>query len=160
MSIQKKPREQKIPAPEERCKGSVTHRDDRWGHVYQCENKGAIEEDGKLWCKIHAPSSEKARKDKRHQKWKEESDARDAVYKEEARIRKEKEYWLMVGPDLLAACITFRDHFLKGCISAVGEPYQAPGYNGELYWSPAGLMVPTEIYAVVKEAIEKAEKRE
>lgn len=31
---------------------------------YQCSRKGVIEEDGKLWCRQHAPSLVKSRRDK------------------------------------------------------------------------------------------------
>jgi len=34
-----------------------------WSSYHKCENYGTFIEDGKFWCKIHAPSQTKAKRD-------------------------------------------------------------------------------------------------
>ncbi len=36
---------------------------------YQCRRKGSIEEDGHIWCKTHAPSNIKAKREKQEAQW-------------------------------------------------------------------------------------------
>ena len=50
------------------------------GRSHQCSRAGVVEENGKLWCKQHAPSSEKARRDARDKKWAAEAQVRAAGY--------------------------------------------------------------------------------
>jgi len=46
------------------CSAKVTPRDS-WGsfHQYQCKNRGSIEVEGKLYCKIHDPARVKAKRE-------------------------------------------------------------------------------------------------
>lgn len=50
-----------------------------WHGTPQCERTGKLFEDGKWWCRTHAPSSVAARRAEREAKWRRESDRRDAV---------------------------------------------------------------------------------
>lgn len=38
-------------------------------HERPCTRRGSVEEDGKWWCKQHAPSAQKARDDERNRKY-------------------------------------------------------------------------------------------
>lgn len=56
----------------------------RWdfgGH--RCSKKAVVQEDGKGWCKIHAPSYEKAKHERQASKWKEEAAAQSQRYRQE-----------------------------------------------------------------------------
>ncbi len=48
------------PFNEQLCAARV-RTSDRFSHVYQCPNKGRLEEYGHKWCKRHAPSREDAK---------------------------------------------------------------------------------------------------
>ncbi len=48
---------------------------------HQCKNKGKVEEDGEIWCKTHAPSLVKARRDKSMQRYREDSARRGRAIK-------------------------------------------------------------------------------
>lgn len=52
-----------------RCQAGVYERE-WWGKWHQCHRKAAVEEDGARWCKQHAPSAEKARRQKAHEQYK------------------------------------------------------------------------------------------
>ncbi|MGD8869014.1 MAG: hypothetical protein PVI01_15400 [Gemmatimonadales bacterium] len=65
----------------ERC-GAVIH---PWG---TCANRGVVEEKGKKWCRIHAPSIEARRREERRRKWEEEFAA-----KQRARERKDRIFY-------------------------------------------------------------------
>jgi hypothetical protein len=58
------------PFNETCCAAAVTPAG--YGHGHQCRNKGKLEEEGYLWCKTHAPSSEQTR----HQALREREQAR------------------------------------------------------------------------------------
>ena len=64
-----------------RCSASVREAG-RWPRYHQCERKASLTEDGKPWCKTHAPSSVKARQQKAteryEQKWEIERGQYDA----------------------------------------------------------------------------------
>jgi hypothetical protein len=48
------------------CAGRVRH--DAW-HDTSCSRAGTVEEDGKWWCKQHAPSTETRKKAEREERW-------------------------------------------------------------------------------------------
>ena len=52
----------------------------RGHHFYSCHKLGKVEEDGKWWCGIHAPSKVAARRAKRDALWKTEDEARGKRY--------------------------------------------------------------------------------
>lgn len=70
----------KIKLDPERCSATVPGPGGWQRH--QCGRKGKVEEEGKLWCRQHAPSEVKRRGDERRAKWErwkaEEEAARDA----------------------------------------------------------------------------------
>lgn len=47
-------------------------------HLRQCSRKVSLTENGRGYCKQHAPSVEKARDDARQARWKRDEDVRDA----------------------------------------------------------------------------------
>jgi len=49
-------------------------------HLSQCTRKASVTEEGKGWCKQHAPSSVKARDEARSARWKSEEEFRNAQY--------------------------------------------------------------------------------
>lgn len=53
------------------CAGQI------WGdyNYRRCDNKGSVKEAGKWWCKTHAPSLEKKRREERDRKWQAQWDA-------------------------------------------------------------------------------------
>lgn len=55
-----------------RCSGTVYH--GPWSHSNQCSRAGVLREDGKYWCKQHAPSLVAKKQAARSTKW-------DAEYK-------------------------------------------------------------------------------
>lgn len=52
-------------ADKKKCSGTI-HRDYQF---HQCSRRGLIEEDGQLWCKQHAPSAVKARREKSNDRY-------------------------------------------------------------------------------------------
>lgn len=62
-----------------RCAASVSQ-GDRGFSYGQCVRKGVLTEEGHLWCKQHAPSTEAARRAKRDQRWAAQSAASDRKY--------------------------------------------------------------------------------
>ena len=52
----------------------------RWPSQSGCQNRGSVTEDGKSWCKTHAPSRVKARRDALHARWRAASEAREATW--------------------------------------------------------------------------------
>ena len=61
------------PGPDpKKCSERMTR-----GWTYgQCSRKGVVTEDGKLWCKQHAPSNVKARLEASNRRWKEKQNQR------------------------------------------------------------------------------------
>ena len=52
------------------CSGQVYNSGGSWGNrSRQCTRNGTVEEDGKWWCRIHAPSLEAQRREGAYQKW-------------------------------------------------------------------------------------------
>ena len=47
-----------------------------WGHSSRCSRAAKVTEDGKGYCKQHAPSSVKARREKQSAKWDHENEGR------------------------------------------------------------------------------------
>ncbi len=68
-----------------RCEGE-TYDPSGWGHHYRCSRNGKLEENGKWWCKQHAPSSVKARGEASAARWKAEHQKRMAPYEEIKRL--------------------------------------------------------------------------
>lgn len=58
-------------------------------HGYPCSRSGKLNEDGKWWCKQHAPSAKAARSAKTSAKWEAERRANDAIVERCKRIAKE-----------------------------------------------------------------------
>ena len=67
-----------------KCAGEIyeSHR------FWDCSKTGKLNEDGKWWCGIHAPSAVAARRAKQDAKWKSYSAARDKRYAIEAAGRR------------------------------------------------------------------------
>jgi len=80
---------------EVKCAGQVQG-DDRWPKWYPCRNAGTIKEDGKCWCKIHAPSIVKARQNARDKKWRDKWKARDDRADRLARIEQARDAVIQV----------------------------------------------------------------
>jgi len=54
----------------QQCSGQVYKREKAWGINFQpCKRIGVLEEDGRWWCRVHAPSLKKALREKRDRKW-------------------------------------------------------------------------------------------
>lgn len=67
-----------------KCRAMVY--DPRGFHRWQCSRKGHIEEEGKLWCKTHAPSTIAAKEKKADERYQRETEAwRGRMAKDEAR---------------------------------------------------------------------------
>jgi siroheme synthase (precorrin-2 oxidase/ferrochelatase) len=56
-----------------------------WNRGYQCSRRGAIEEDGKMWCRQHLPSVVKERRA-------EQAQASEQRWAEEKRRKREEEW--------------------------------------------------------------------
>ena len=52
-----------------RCSGQAWERGLAFGHHYRCTRNGTVHEDGKWWCRIHAPSLVKQKRDKQQAKY-------------------------------------------------------------------------------------------
>lgn len=64
-----------------RCRASVSYTlGSGWARSSQCTRKGAVEEDGMLWRKQHAPSAAKKRRDDSSARWKAESEHQSRVW--------------------------------------------------------------------------------
>lgn len=61
-----------------------------WSQTYRCQRNGSLFEEGKYWCKTHAPSSVKARRNatnarydlesaKQHNEWHKNAEGRKAI---------------------------------------------------------------------------------
>ena len=58
-------------------------------HNYACSRSGKLNEDGKWWCKQHAPSTRAAKRAQSEAKWDAKRRADDAISKRCQRIAKE-----------------------------------------------------------------------
>lgn len=58
------------------CYDRVTHR----GGYYGCNSNASVNEDGKWWCKRHAPSLVKAKQAKQARKWHEASERQNRIH--------------------------------------------------------------------------------
>lgn len=86
--------------------------DGRWHHP--CRNKGKIKEDGKQWCRTHAPSivgeRRKARDAKWQAKWDSQRKSQTEAQAKQAKVERRAECY----PALLEA--------LKVCLAALESP--------------------------------------
>jgi len=63
-------RELRRKTMKQQCSGQVYKREKAWGINFQpCKRIGVLEEDGRWWCRVHAPSLKKALREKRDRKW-------------------------------------------------------------------------------------------
>jgi hypothetical protein len=62
------------------CAGTTQ---DTW-RSYDCPNRGVLEEEGRWWCRRHAPSVVAAKRAAREAVWDEKAAARDATYRRAA----------------------------------------------------------------------------
>lgn len=69
-----------------RCSKTLFHRD-AWNRS-QCARKGVVEEEGTLWCKQHAPSAVKQRREASEKSWVEKNKAEHQ--------RRVRHAWLLV----------------------------------------------------------------
>ena len=84
----------KQPKEKHVCQGLISS-GGGWGHSYhKCGKVASVEEDGKWYCKVHAPSLKKARRDKRDAGYKASWAAADAKSKKEMLER-------MVGAEVI-----------------------------------------------------------
>ena len=63
-----------------RCCDQVYTHIGRWGQFTPCTNRGVVERDGKLYCRMHDPEARAARRDARDAKYRAKSDARAERY--------------------------------------------------------------------------------
>ncbi len=83
----------------ERCAERVW---DGW-HQHRCTRKGTVQEDGKGWCKQHAPALAKAKREERDRKWQEKWDRQDKERAEAKAADAEVQRRADCYDDLLAA---------------------------------------------------------
>jgi len=63
-------RELRRKTMKQQCSGQVYKREKTWGVSFRpCKKIGVLEEDGRWWCRTHAPSLKKALREKRDRKW-------------------------------------------------------------------------------------------
>ena len=91
----------KLVPPPERCQGWSMEA--RLG-AFPCHLRGTITEEGKRWCRYHAPSLVAAQRAKRHAEWEQKFAAKREVAIAVDRQRAEDDRKLAAFPDLLAAC--------------------------------------------------------
>jgi hypothetical protein len=70
-----------------RCAEQLVREPGVWPRWHPCTRKGVVSEDGNKWCKQHAPSSVKARREASSAKFKADQDRRLAPYNEAERLR-------------------------------------------------------------------------
>lgn len=97
------------PIPlEEQCSEPRVSDNERWSSYHRCERKGKLEEEGKLWCKQHAPSTIVKRRvaNQAHyeEKW--------GISKRQLAEKAERNHRANCYPDLLAAC-EMADHWFS-----------------------------------------------
>ncbi len=102
----------------QRCAGRTWH--DRMGS-FPCANKGKVKEEGKLWCRTHAPSLVAARRQARSAKWeaewKESREHQAAAKAEQAEIHRRAECY----PALLEAAKAELDAGEGACYAECAE---------------------------------------
>ena len=86
----------------ERCSGRAYP--DAWGGTIQCANNAVLTEDGKPYCRQHAPLLVAQRKAKRDAAWAAKMDAAGAAWAERERRRQSDGRKLAAYDALLAAC--------------------------------------------------------
>ena len=79
---------------------------------HQCQRRGSVEENGSWWCKQHAPSLVKARRDESDRKWREEFDRKMRADREREAENKRRAQWAKHGPELLQAAKWVNDDCL------------------------------------------------
>lgn len=77
--------------PDTRCAAKVWPADGRGGTHYRCSRTATVVEGGSGYCKQHAPSSVKARRDKWNAKYEAESKARDEKWAAEERRERRRD---------------------------------------------------------------------
>lgn len=68
------------------CSEKIWKPSGNWGYESWCRRNATVEENGRWWCAIHAPSKVAEREKKLCAKWKVESDARNAKYRYSAEL--------------------------------------------------------------------------
>jgi hypothetical protein len=70
-----------------RCAKQLVREPGPWPRWHPCTRKSVVSEDGKKWCKQHAPSSVKARQKASEARFKADQTRRMAPYREAERLR-------------------------------------------------------------------------